>query len=90
MVRNTDLLPERSFAKSEFICDFLALVGSVFYALASSLGIQDDMVAICSFHRKKGDGDFTEREKDILNNHLPHMAKALRNLNFMHVMEPKK
>lgn len=90
VVRNTDLLSERSLTKNEFICDFLALVGSVFYALASSLAIQGDMVAICSFHRKKGDGDFTEREKDILNNLLPHMAKALRNLNFMHGMEPNK
>jgi hypothetical protein len=76
--------------KSEFICDFLALAGSVFYALASSLVIKGDMVAICSFHRNKGDGDFTEREKDILNSLLPHMANALRNLNYMHVMEPNK
>jgi DNA-binding CsgD family transcriptional regulator len=90
VVRNTDLMLELSLSKSEFISDFLALVGSVFYALASSLVIQGDMVAICSFHRKKGDGDFTEREKDILNNLLPHMAKAIRNLNFMHIKEPNK
>ena len=90
VVRNTDLLPEQGLTKSEFICDFLALAGSVFYALASSLVIKGDMVAICSFHRKKGDGDFTEREKDILNSLLPHMANALRNLNYMHGMEPNK
>jgi DNA-binding CsgD family transcriptional regulator len=90
VVRNADLLQWRSLTKSEFICDFLALVASVSYALASSLVIQGDMLAICSFHRKKRDGDFTEREKDFLNNLLPHMAKALRNLHFMNRMEPNK
>jgi DNA-binding CsgD family transcriptional regulator len=90
VVRNTDFLPERNPTKSEFICDFLALVASVFHALASSLVVEGEMVAICSFHRKKTDGDFTERGKDFLNNLLPHMAKAIRNLHLMNGMEPNK
>jgi DNA-binding CsgD family transcriptional regulator len=90
VVRNTDLLQWRSLARSEFFYDFLTLVASVFYALATSLVIQGDVLAICSFHRKKRDGDFTEREKDFLNNLLPHMAKALRNINFVNGMEPNK
>jgi DNA-binding CsgD family transcriptional regulator len=88
VVRNTDFLLERNLTKSEYICDFLALVASVLYALASSLVVDGEMVAICSFHRKKSDGDFTERGKDFLNNLLPHMAKAIRNLHLMNGMEP--
>ncbi len=90
VMRNTDFLPERNLTKSEFICDFLALVASVFHALASSLVADGEMVAICSFHRKKRDGDFTERGKDFLNNLLPHMAKAIRNLHFVNGMGPNK
>ncbi len=88
VVRNTDLLPERNLTKSEFICDFLALVASVFHALAASLVVEGEMVAICSFHRKKRDGDFSERGREFLNNLLPHMAKAIRNLHFMNGTEP--
>lgn len=90
VVRNTDLLPERNLTKSEFICDFLALVASVFHALASSLVVDGEIVAICSFHRKIRDGDFTERGREFLNNLLPHMAKAFLNLHLMNDMKANK
>jgi DNA-binding CsgD family transcriptional regulator len=90
VVRNTDFLPERNLTKSEFICDFLALVASVFHALASSLVVDRGIVAICSFHRKIRDGDFTKRGKDFLNNLLPHMAKAFLNLHLMNDMKANK
>jgi len=90
VVRNTDFLPERNLTKSEFICDFLALADSVFHAIVSSMVVDGEIVAICSFHRKKTDPDFTERGKDFLNNLLPHMAKAIRNLHLMNGMEPNK
>ncbi|HVO65297.1 MAG TPA: LuxR C-terminal-related transcriptional regulator [Syntrophales bacterium] len=90
VVHNTDLLQWRSLTTGEFVRDFFARVTSAFYALASSLVVEGDVLAICSFHRKKRDGDFTKREKDVLNKLLPHMANALRNHHFMNGIELNK
>ncbi len=90
VVNNADLLQWRSLTIGAFDSDFFARVTSAFYALASSLVIQGYLLAICSFHRNKRDGDFTKREKAVLNKLLPHMAKALHNHHFMNGIEPNK
>ena len=47
--RNTDLVSKSSLLRSEFACDFLLSVASVFYVLAAALGSQGDIVAILGF-----------------------------------------
>jgi DNA-binding CsgD family transcriptional regulator len=81
--RNTDLVSKNSLLKSEFACDFLLSVGGVFYCLAAALGSQGDIVAILGFHRQKTERDFTERDKQVVNMVLPHMARAIHNRNLM-------
>lgn len=81
--RNTDLVSKSSLLKSEFANDFLLSVASVFYVLAAALGSQGDIVAILGFHRQKTERDFTDRDKQVVNMVLPHMARAIRNRNLM-------
>jgi len=83
VARNTDLVPERSLIRSEFACDFLLPLASVFYVLAVSLIAQGDMVGTAGFHRQKQEGDFSDRDKEIINILLPHLARAIRNLDLM-------
>jgi len=81
--RNTDLVSKSSLLRSEFACDFLLSVGGVFYSLAAAIGSQGDIVAILGFHRQKTERDFTERDKQVVNLVLPHMARAIHNRNLM-------
>lgn len=88
--RNTDLVPERSLIRSEFACDFLLPMDSIFYIIAFSLTSQGDMVGTAGFHRQKQAGDFSDRDKKIINILLPHMARAIRNLDLMQGIELSK
>lgn len=90
VVRNTELMPERSLIKSEFACDFLRPMDSIFYILASALVTQGDMVGTCGFHRQKIAGDFSDRDKEIVNLLLPHLARAIRNLDLIQERELSK
>lgn len=90
VVRNTELMPERSLIKSEFACDFLRPMDSIFYILASALVTQGDMVGTCGFHRQKIAGDFSDRDKEIVNIILPHLARAIRNLDLIQEREWSK
>lgn len=90
VARNTDLVLERSLIRSEFACDFLLPLASVFYVLAVSLVSQGDMVGTAGFHRQKQEGDFSDRDKEIINILLPHMARAIRSLFLMQDIELSK
>lgn len=81
--RNTDLVSKNSLLRSEFANDFLISVASVFYVLAAALGSQGDTVAILGFHRQKSERDFSDRDKQVVNIVLPHMARAIHNRNLM-------
>jgi DNA-binding CsgD family transcriptional regulator len=90
VARNTDLVPVRSMIRSEFACDFLLPLASVFYVLAVSLVSQGDMIGSAGFHRQKQEGDFSDRDKKIINIILPHMARAIRNLDVIQRRELSK
>lgn len=90
VARNTDLVPERSIIRSEFANDFLLPAASVFYILAFSLISQGDMVGTAGLHRQKHEGDFSDRDKEIINILLPHLARAIRNLDLMQGIELSK
>jgi DNA-binding CsgD family transcriptional regulator len=81
--RHMDLVPKNNIIKSEFACDFLLPMANVFFALAATLASQGDMVARIGFHRQRREGDFSDRDKEIVNILLPHMAKAIHNRNLM-------
>jgi DNA-binding CsgD family transcriptional regulator len=87
VARNTDLVSKSCLLRSEFACDFLLSVGGVFYCLAAALGSQGDIVAILGFHRQKSERDFTDRDKQVVNMVLPHMARAIHNRNLMQRFE---
>ena len=81
--RNTELVSKSRLLGSEFACDFLLSVANVFYCLAAAIGSQGDTVAILGFHRQKTERDFTDRDKQVVNMVLPHMASAIHNRNLM-------
>lgn len=88
--RNVDLAPVSVLVKSEFVCDFLMPVANVFYALAATLASQGDIVARVGFHRQKRDGNFSDRDKKIVNLLLPHMARAIHIRNLMNRGQPSR
>jgi DNA-binding CsgD family transcriptional regulator len=65
-------------------------MANVFYALAATLGSQGDIVARVGFHRQKQEGDFSDRDKEIVNFLLPHMARAVHNRTLMNRFEQRK
>jgi len=85
--RNTDLVPENVFVRSEFACDFLLPVANVLYSIAATLASQGDVVARVGFHRQKEERNFSDRDKKIVDILLPHMAKAIHNRNLMSGLE---
>jgi hypothetical protein len=64
--RNTDLVPENIFVRSEFACDFLLPVANVLYSIAATLASQGDVVARVGFHRQKEERNFSDRDKEIV------------------------
>lgn len=87
VARNTDLVSKSSLLGSEFANDFLLPVANVFYILAAAIGSQGDPVAILGFHRQKTERDFTDRDKQVVNMVLPHMARSIHNRNLMQRFE---
>jgi len=85
--RNTAFMPKRKLLESEFGCDFLLRNCGILYCLATTLVAQGDMVGTCGFHRQLGDGDFSNRDKEIVNIILPHIANSIRNFDLMMGME---
>lgn len=77
------ILSEKRLPSSEFACDFPIPHLGVFYVLGSAIGSQGDLVGIFAIHRQKVDRNFSAREKEIFNFILPHMARALRNIDLM-------
>ncbi len=75
MARNTDLLP--ALRNTEFACDFLVPLASVYYVIASPLRAQGDSIGFVGIHRQKHDRNFTDRETAVVNQLLPHLARSI-------------
>jgi DNA-binding CsgD family transcriptional regulator len=88
--RHSDLSPENVFVRSEFVCDFLMPVANVFFTIAATLASQGDIVARIGFHRQKQEGNFSDRDKKIVNILFPHMARAIHIRNLMNRVEPSR
>ena len=82
VARNTDLMPK--LASTEFACEFLVPMASVFYVIAATLRSQGDTVGILGIHRQKRDANFSSREQAIVNILLPHMARSIHNRELAH------
>ena len=88
--RNTAFMPKRKLLESEFGYDFLLQNCGILYCLAAALVVQGDMVGTCGFHRQLRQGDFSNRDKKIVNIILPHIANSIRNFDLMKGMELSK
>ncbi len=86
--RNTDLLPD--LIRSEFACDFLLPMASVFYVIASRLSAQGDTVGILGIHRQRHDGNFSARDQKIVNILLPHIARSIHSQALLRAAEARK
>lgn len=82
-VNNTDLQPKNDLLNSEFGADFLMRMANVFYVLGSAIASQGDIVGAFALHRQLRQGDFSQHEKEIVKTILPHMARAMRNMDLL-------
>ncbi len=82
MVQYADFMSPRKLSDSEYGCDFLLPSGS-FHCTASQLVSQGDQMCGLGFHRNKGDRAFTDRERRIVDMVLPHVSRALHNIDLM-------
>lgn len=81
VIGNTCLMPASTLKKSEFICDYLLPYTGIFYALGVVMASQGDTVGILGFHRLKSERDWSPRDKEMVNHLVPHLARAIRNLD---------
>lgn len=81
VARNTDLAP--TLGQSEFACDFLLPLASVFYVTAATLRVQGDRLGMLGLHRQKHDGNFTDRDIAFVDALLPHIARFLHRDQFV-------
>ena len=86
--RITDLVP--GLINTEFACDFLLPVASVFYALGAWLKAQGDMAGIFIINRKRHERDFSSRDREIVNILLPHLANSIHNMYLIGGRDPLK
>jgi DNA-binding CsgD family transcriptional regulator len=82
VARYTDFISPAKLADSEYGQDFLPQV-PMFYCLCATLGHQGDPVGALGLHRKKTDGTFTSREKEIVRLLAPHLSQALHNISLL-------
>lgn len=47
------------------------------------MGSQGDPVGMLGFHRQRCDKDFTDREKEIISLLMPHLSRAIHNINLI-------
>jgi DNA-binding CsgD family transcriptional regulator len=80
--QNSELVSSPSLADSEYGRDFLSPQG-IFHVIGGFLGSQGDAVSGIGFHRQRRDRPFGNREKKITNSVLPHISRALHNINLM-------
>ncbi len=78
-VKMTDVISPVRLPDTEYGHDFQPLT-PLFFEMAGNLQSQGDLIGCLGIHRKKRDGDFTERHRMILNLTLPHLSNALHNL----------
>lgn len=71
----TDMVPALRLPDLEYGRDFQP-VAQVLYELCTMLGAQGDPVGTMGFHRQRGDRDFSDREKEIFNHLMPHLAQS--------------
>ncbi|MBI3753455.1 MAG: hypothetical protein HY266_05320 [Deltaproteobacteria bacterium] len=83
VARNTDLVPVSILRESEFARDFLLPYAGIFYCLGTVLASQGDTVGILGLHRLKSEGDWSDRDKEVFSLLVPHLARAMRNLDIM-------
>ncbi len=76
---DTGPLPGNALFDEASAFEYLAGIGE-FHLLGAALGKQGELAGIFAIHRREAAGDISEREKEIFNILLPHMARALRNL----------
>ncbi len=73
--RNTDLDPDLD--RTEFACDFLMPLASVFYVLGGTLQVQGDRLGILALHRQRHEHNFTNRDKAFVDALFPLIARFL-------------
>lgn len=74
--RNTDLVSARQLQDSEFVCDFLRRVPA-FWVMGGLLAHKGVVVGAFAIHRPRGDRDFSNHDKDVINCVFPFFARAL-------------
>lgn len=74
-----DAISSSRLADTEYGKDFQPLI-PLFYEMPANLRWQGDPIATLSLHRKRRDGDFTERHRTIFTLLLPPLATAVHTL----------
>ena len=76
----TDIISPRRLRDSEYGTDFQPFAG-VFYESCIMLGSQGDPLGVMGLHRQQSDRDFSDREKQIIQHVLPHLARSFHLLD---------
>ena len=79
-MRITDVISASRHSSTEYCRDFQVPL-HIFYELNMTLKSRTGTMAGIGMHRSRTDRDFTDREKEIIDILLPHLSRALGNID---------
>lgn len=84
--RNTDLLPAKQLANSEFGVDFLSTVPCL-WILGVSLGTLGNITGLIGLHRLRHERNFSDRDVEFIDTLAPHVSRALMLLERLQIQQ---
>ena len=77
LFNSAETVPSREFRHTEIYNDFFRKY-DLFYGLGSNIAKSDNLIARIGIHRSRSQGEFTEKEKQLLLSLLPHLQRAYK------------
>jgi DNA-binding CsgD family transcriptional regulator len=84
-VKVTDFMPASRYAETPYARECAPLI-PCFFEMNAMLGCQGDPLGGIALHRKRGEHDFRERDRKIINLILPHLARAVHHVELMEMI----
>lgn len=84
-VKVTDFMSASRYAETLYAREFAPLI-PCFYEMNAMVGCQDNPLGGIALHRKRGEHDFRERDRKIMNLILPHLARAVLQVELMEML----
>lgn len=77
VVASKDLISDAEFERTEICSDWAKPLG-IFYLVGAVFPVSNDELGVLGIHRPRASGNYTEDEKALVGQFLPHLQRALQ------------